>query len=45
MVKWQTAMRVLTEFMNEKDITEEDKEGFSILKEEIKKIKPGRKLP
>lgn len=45
MVKWQTSMRVLTEFMNEKDITEEDKEGFSILKEEIKKIKPGRKLP
>ena len=45
MVKWQTAMRVLTEFMNEKNITEEDKEGFSILKEEIKKIKPGRKLP
>ena len=45
MVKWQTSMRVLTEFINEKDITEEDKEGFSILKEEIKKIKPGRKLP
>ena len=45
MVKWQTSMRVLTEFINEKDITEEDKEGFSILKEEIKKNKPGRKLP
>jgi hypothetical protein len=45
MVKWQTSMRVLTEFINEKDITDEDKEGFSILKEEIKKIKPGRKLP
>jgi hypothetical protein len=45
MLKWQRAMRGITQLISDKDITDEDKEALSIYKEEIKKLKPGRKLP
>jgi len=45
MLKWQGAMRGITQLMGDKDITDVEKEALSIYKEEIKKIKPGRKLP
>ena len=45
MVKWQGAMRAIELLLSEKDITKEDKEGLSILKEQIKNEKPTRIYP
>ena len=45
MLKWQSAMRGITQLISEKDITDEDKEALSIYKEEIKKLKPTRRNP
>lgn len=45
MVKWQAAMRAIDLLLSGKDITKEDKEGLSILKEQIKNEKPTRIYP
>jgi len=45
MLKWQSAMRGITQLMSDKDITDEDKDALSIYKEEIKKLKPTRRNP
>ena len=45
MLKWQGAMRGITQLMSEKDITSEEKDALSLYKEEIKKLKPTRRNP